>query len=204
MSKKILGICGSPRRKSGSEYILDAAMERVSSIEGIQTETILLSGKTFSWCIHCDKCLRDNSTSCSFYKDDLTELYDRFYNADGYFVVSPVYEMNITAPLVAYLNRFRPAYNILKENPAHFSSKVGAAAVVGGTRNGGQEFAVSAIHNFYNTMGIMIVNGGMGAYSGGMVWSQDKKAKGAEEDTVGMERSVFVAERLADALLSRK
>lgn len=73
----------------------------------------------------------------------------------------------------------------------------GAALAVGGTRNGGQESAIRAIHSFYYTEGMPVVDGGMGAYGGACVWSQDKMAKGAEEDKVGLECVSTIAIRLA-------
>ena len=37
----------------------------------------------------------DQSDRCTVFKDDMTELYDKVYQADGLIIASPVYEMNI-------------------------------------------------------------------------------------------------------------
>jgi multimeric flavodoxin WrbA len=73
----------------------------------------------------------------------------------------------------------------------------GAAMAVGGTRNGGQETTINAIHGFFHTNGITIVNGGLGIYAGAAVWSQDRMAQGAQEDLKGMENARSIGRRLA-------
>jgi hypothetical protein len=46
-----------------------------------------------------------------------------------------------------------------------------------------------------------IVGGEIGGYSGGKVWSQDKKAEGASADTIGMETVLGAARKLAEMSL---
>ena len=51
---KILGICGSPRRKS-AYTALKTALEAVEkSGEEVQTELVELRGKKMNLCIHCN------------------------------------------------------------------------------------------------------------------------------------------------------
>lgn len=194
--QKLLGVCGSPRN-AATEYVLKKAMEVASGVEGIETDLILLRGRKINFCIHCNKCIDEEKTFCPLYDDDMTELYERFYSADAYLIASPVYEMNVTAQLAAFFNRFRPTYLMLRSDPAHFSGKFGSAIAVGGTRNGGQETAINAIHGFYHTQGVTIVNGGLGCYGGAAVWSQDRRAQGAAEDEIGMKNALYLAGKLA-------
>jgi multimeric flavodoxin WrbA len=198
---KIIGICGSPR-KAATEYTLSRALDSAASVSGVESEMITLRGKKLGFCIHCDRCIREGVDYCLVHEeDDMHPLYKTFYEADGYIIASPVYEMNITAQLTTFLNRFRPTYTILKSNPDYFRYKVGGAIAVGGTRNGGQERAIGAIHGFYHTQGMTIINGGLGVYAGVSVWSKDKKAAGAEEDVIGMENAEKLGKRLAEAAL---
>jgi multimeric flavodoxin WrbA len=178
-------------------------MEAASGIEGIETDLILLRGRKINFCIHCNKCIDEGKTFCPLYDDDMTELYERFYSADAYLIASPVYEMNITAQLAAFFNRFRPTYLLLRSDPERFSAKFGSAIAVGGTRNGGQETAISAIHGFYHTQGITVINGGLGCYGGAAVWSQDKRAQGAQEDEIGMKNAMFLGAKLARVTANR-
>ena len=193
---KIVGICGSPR-KGASEYVLEQTMAAAAETSGIKTETILLKGRKINFCIHCDKCIREEADRCTLYEDDMTPLYDTFYNADGYLIASPVYDMAIPAQLVTFFNRFRASYTILKDNPSYFMRKAGGALAVGGTRNGGQETAIQIIHNFYNTMGMTIVNGSMAGYAGASLWSRDRKAEGVKEDRFGLQNAVDLGRKVA-------
>jgi multimeric flavodoxin WrbA len=195
---KILGVCGSPR-KAATEYALREALDAASQVHGVETELVTLRAKTINFCIHCDKCIREDADRCLIYEDDMSKLYDSFYEADGYIFASPVYDMGITAQLAAYFNRFRSIYTIVKKDPDYFSSRVGGAIAVGGTRNGGQECTINNILGFYQTNGILAVSGGLGVYGGGSVWSQDKRAKGAEEDTVGIKNVRTIGRKVAEA-----
>jgi multimeric flavodoxin WrbA len=130
----------------------------------------------------------------------MNQFYRDFFDYDGVLIATPVYEMGITGQLAAYFSRFRPHYLKQKKDPNAMLFKPGAALAVGGTRNGGQEMTILVIHNFFHTSGMMIVNGGLGAYGGAAVWSQDKMAKGAEEDLKGMENARTVGYRLGLAV----
>ena len=151
---KIIGICGSPRRKS-SYAALREALDGALETGDVEVELIELRARKLNFCIHCNKCLREDAVRCTVYEDDMTPLYEKVYQADGMIIASPVYEMNITAQLAAFFNRFRPTWNIIKKDPTFFNRKVGAAIAVGGTRNGGQEGALNAILGFYHTQGMV-------------------------------------------------
>lgn len=194
---KILGVCGSPR-KSSTYYALDVALKAAAEVEDIEVELVELRGKKLNFCIHCNKCVNDGLNYCPLYDDDMRTLYEKVYQADGFIMASPVYEMNITAQLATFFNRFRSTYSILKKNPLYFSRKVGGAIAVGGTRNGGQESTINAINGFYNTQGITPVNGAMGIYAGASVWSKDQGMAGAEADEVGMENCRNIGRKVAE------
>ena len=105
---KILGICGSPRKRSAYSA-LEAALEAAkNSGEEVETELIELRGKKINPCIHCNNCLKKNMDRCTVYEDDMTPLYDKFYEADGILIASPVYEMNITAQTVIFMDGSAP------------------------------------------------------------------------------------------------
>lgn len=193
---RILGICGSPRRKS-AYTALQAALQAAEETDGVVTELVELRGRKLNFCIHCNQCGRKEVTYCPVYQDDdMTELYEKFYQADGYIIASPVYEMNITAQLAAFFNRFRPAWNIVKNDPDFFLRKVGGAIAVGGTRNGGQESTIAAIQGFYHTQGITICGGGVGIYGGASLWNPGD-GSGTMDDPEGMEKARAIGRRVA-------
>ena len=68
---KILGICGSPRRKS-SYTALSAALKEAEAQGDVQTELVELRARKMQPCVHCNKCLRDESDRCTVFTDDMT------------------------------------------------------------------------------------------------------------------------------------
>jgi multimeric flavodoxin WrbA len=192
----ILGIAGSPRHGATEYCIKEAPMAAKEESTGgvhIETEMISLARKKISFCIHCDRCLREKSL-CHL-KDDMQEFYPLIIKAQGFVIASPVYNMNVSAQLQAFFNRWRPIYHL---NPEGVRGKVGGAIAIGGTRNGGQEMAVSAIVHHYLTRGMIVVGPEPGYYSGGMVWSQDRKEEGCLGDQRGMDSVRQVGRRVAE------
>lgn len=194
---KILGICGSPRKKS-AYAALEAALEGArQSGEDVQTELIELRGKKINFCIHCNKCLKDGADRCTVYKDDdMAALYDKFYEADGIIIASPVYEMNVTAQTCAFFDRFRSAWLRGIQDPEFFIRKVGAGIAVAGTRNGGQEATISAINHFFTTQGMTLVPCGNGMYTGPMLWNPGD-GSGTMDDPWGMENARVTGRKTA-------
>ena len=181
---KIIGICGSPRRKS-SYAALREALDGALETGDVEVELIELRARKLNFCIHCNKCLREDAVRCTVYEDDMTPLYEKVYQADGMIIASPVYEMNITAQLAAFFNRFRPTWNIIKKDPTFFNRKVGAAIAVGGTRNGGQEGALNAILGFYHTQGSGNLRRSQSLESGGRVRGNGRPGRIKESQGTG-------------------
>lgn len=192
---KIIGICGSPRKKSSYDA-LQVALEAAKAQGDVEVELIELRGKKINPCIHCNKCLKDDSDRCTIYQDDMTPLYDKFYQADGVLIMCPVYDMNITPQLAGFFSRFRSAWKLSGENPAFFLGKVGAAMSVAGTRNGGQEAVISNIFNFYSTHGMTICTGGGETYAGAAFWNPGD-GSGTMDDPFGMNNAKSLGTRLA-------
>ncbi|WKY46872.1 flavodoxin family protein [Eubacteriaceae bacterium ES3] len=192
---KILGICASPRKKS-SYTALVAAMESAAQIQGVETELVELKGKKIAPCIHCNKCLKDKADRCTVYEDDMAPLYDKFYEADGILIISPVYDMNYTPQLAAFFSRFRSSWSIGMTRPDFFIRKAGAAMSVGGTRNGGQEAVIQSIHNFYHTQGITVCNSGGAGYAGTSLWSPGDGST-TMDDPFGLDNAKGLGTRLA-------
>ncbi len=198
---RILGICGSPRGKSGTEYALRKALKEVEKT-GVETELITLRAKEMGFCIHCDKCIREESRKCLVHDDDMTLMYDPFYYADGYIIACPVYKMSVTGQLSVFFDRLRPIWNMLKKDRAFFYNKIGGAIAVGGSRNGGQETTIERIQNFYNSLGVTIVNLGTPAFGGASLWSHSGSYEGLLTDESGLEDAKRVGERVARMVLT--
>ncbi len=192
---KILGISGSPR-KASTDYVVHEALRAAEEIPGIETEFWGVQGKKINFCTHCDRCIREK-TLC-YIEDDVKILIDKILKADGLIVGSPVYDMGITAQLTAIINRTRPFYMVM---PGALKNKVAGAITVGGTRHGGQETALQVLHNWFVSSEMLVTGGLSGCYNGGTVWSMDKKAAGAESDTVGMNTVLALGRGVGEAAM---
>ncbi len=193
---KILGVCSSPRKKSATEYMIKIALGKAQSL-GVDTEYISLRNRKINPCIHCDKCIREQSTMCILWDDDMKELYDKFYQADGYIFGSPVYEMGVNSQMAAFFDRFRAVWMILQSDYKYFYNKTGGALAVGGARSGGQEFTILRIHNFFSTMGITIATLGAPQYNGATGWTKGGSFDAILEDETGLQQAKMLGERVA-------
>ncbi|MGN8875490.1 flavodoxin family protein [Pseudoflavonifractor sp. HCP28S3_F10] len=202
---KILLICGSPRPKSKSATYagLQAAMEGAQAVEGVEVELVELFRRKIAPCIHCNKCLRDDSDRCTVFHDDMDELYDKFFQADGIIIGCPVYDMNVTAQLAQFYSRFRSSWKLSVDDPTFFQYKVGAALTVGGTRNGGQENVIRSITNIFATHGINICTCGGGVYGGAMLWSPGD-GSGIMDDPTGIANCKALGEKVAQVAKALK
>ncbi len=195
----LLGICGSPRIAS-TDFVVKAALKRAEDRHQIETRFFTITGKTIRFCVHCDHCVKFRE-GCAF-KDDMTQVYPLMEEADAWIVGTPVYQGNISAQTKALLDRCRA---LTARDPYIFRNKIGGAIAVGGDRTGGQEPAIQTIIDFYIINGMIPVGGGaFGANLGGSVWSRDRRAEGAMEDSEGL-RSVYkLVDRVASVLSNIK
>ena len=175
--------------------MVQEALLAASEIPEVETESIDLRGKNIHYCIHCNRCIKERTDYCPPFKDDMYPLYEKLFLADGFIFGSPVYQMSPTALLQAFMNRFRPLGRYISKG--HWASRVGGAIAVGGTRHGGQETTLESINNFFLCNGMVVVSGGIFAYNGGSVWSNDKKQEGAKEDEIGLNTARVIGRRVA-------
>lgn len=196
---KILGISSSVRADSATEYSVREALKAAEQIPGVTTQFVSLRGKKIQQCTHCNYCVK-NCKLCIL-KDDHKEIYDQFIEADGYIIGSPIYQAGITPNLMAFFSRIRQTSNVYGNI---LVNRVGGVITTGGTRNGGHEVANMIVHNFYTSEGILVTGGPDGNYTGACVWSQDKGAKGAAEDEIGMKRVRGLGRTVAEAAMALK
>ena len=202
---KIIGICGSPR-SGATEYSLKRALASAEKISGIETELILLKDKKIHRCVHCNRCAESETPLPNYciFDDGMKGVIDRFVTADGIIIATPVYEMSVTGLVKDFMDRLRSFIfeSVHRKQNAFINMPVvGGGIAIGGTRNGGQETTLATIVNFFLTYEILATGGPGGNYLGAAVWSQDRKAEGAEEDTIGMGRVDGLGKRIAELAL---
>lgn len=102
---KIIGICGSPRKKANTEILLKETLDTVSK-SGMDTELILLREKKIELCRGCDeKC---QETGECIIVDDMQEVYEKLISADGIILGSPTYFDNVSALMKNFMDRTDP------------------------------------------------------------------------------------------------
>lgn len=98
---KILAIVGSPRPKGNTTYLVDQALQEAAS-QGLETEKIILTKYRVNPCQGHDNC---SSFSACKQDDDVPWILDKFCNAEGIILGSPVYYYNMTAQMKAFVDR---------------------------------------------------------------------------------------------------
>ncbi len=97
----ILTLVGSPRLGGNTDFLVDQALEEAAKL-GAQTEKIILSQYTVAPCLGHDDC---GSFESCVQKDDASWILDRFCEADGVILATPVYYHNVSAQLKTFMDR---------------------------------------------------------------------------------------------------
>ena len=176
---KVLLINGSPRAKSNTQLGLHE-MEKIFSEQGIETEVLNIGNKDIRGCIACGRC--SELGKCVF--DDLVnEAAEKFREADGLVVGSPVYYSAPNATVQAFLQRL--FYS------SHFDKtmKVGAGFVC--TRRGGTTASFDVLNKYFTISGMPVASS--------QYWNNihGGAAGQAEEDAEGMQTLRVLARNMS-------
>jgi multimeric flavodoxin WrbA len=98
---KVIAIVGSPHARGNTSYLADQALQELSS-QGIETEKIVLGQHVINPCQGHEKC--GTFTVCK-QKDDAPGIIEKFNQADGVILASPVYFFNVSAQMKAFIDR---------------------------------------------------------------------------------------------------
>ncbi len=98
---KIVAIVGSPRLKGNTNYLIDRALEETAKL-GVENEKIVLSQYEVNPCLGHDDCA--SFKSC-LQQDDTGWILDKFREADGVILATPVYYYNVSAQMKAFIDR---------------------------------------------------------------------------------------------------
>lgn len=134
---KVLIINGSPRPRGNTKIALDE-MVKIFDQEGIESEIVHIGNKDIRGCIACMSC-KTKLGHCVF-DDCVNEIAQKFEEADGLVVGTPVYYGSANATLIAFLTR------LFYSTPFDKTMKVGASAVV--ARRGGISSTYDEINKF--------------------------------------------------------
>lgn len=133
MSKKIIGIAGSPRKGGNSEILLDTVLNSAAEA-GSEIKKISVRDLEFKPCIGCGNC---EKTGLCVFKDDMPQLIAEVMEADVVILASPMYFMNVPGKMKSFIDRFQTVWSkkyILKQPLRNDDRKrTGIVIGVGGT-----------------------------------------------------------------------
>ena len=103
--KNFIAINGSPRRNGNTSTLLQHAIQGAQSA-GAKTELVHLYSLNFKGCTSCFACkLKSRPHGTCAMKDDLSPVLERIKEADAVIFGSPIYFMNISAGMAAFIER---------------------------------------------------------------------------------------------------
>ncbi len=137
---KALVILGSPRVKMNTDVLLEEVIKGLKS-KNVQVEKIELGRLRFDPCISCNVC---GKTGHCYKKDDMTDIYDKFNNADIIVIGSPMYFNSVTAITKTMIDRCQSFWSskyILKQSSIDKSKRrKGMFVCVGGAKQSEEGF----------------------------------------------------------------
>lgn len=143
---KVLILNGSPHI-NGNTSIAVKELVNTFEAEGIEAEVCQIGNKDIRGCIACGKC--GELGRCVF-NDAVNEIAEKFREADGLIVASPVYYASANATLVACLDRLFYSTGFNK------TMKVGASVVV--ARRGGCSATFDELNKYFTISGMPVAS----------------------------------------------
>lgn len=98
---KLLAIIGSPRPGGNTVYLVEQALGEAAKL-GAQTEKIMLSQHQVNPCLGHKNCASFDTCQQS---DDASWILEKFYQAAGVILATPVYWYNVPAQMKAFIDR---------------------------------------------------------------------------------------------------
>jgi multimeric flavodoxin WrbA len=197
MKMKIIGVSASAREKKSTYFLLEqclAEVKRTAEESGseIGVELIDLAPLNINGCISCGKCKK--GVLCS-QDDDYQKLIPKLADPEvaGIIVATPVYMGCMSSQAKAFIDRTV----LFRRNGFMFKNKLGGVITVGGSRNGGQELTIQAVHAAMMIHDMVLV--GDGDHFGGAAWASHPD--GYQGDTVGIATVKNLGRRMSEVAL---
>ena len=143
---KVLLINGSPKKEGNTFTALDE-MRKIFVKEDVEAEIVTVGGLDIRGCAACGYCHKNGK--CVF-NDIVNELAEKFKEADGLVVGSPVYYASANGTLVSLLDRLFYSSSFDK------SFKVGASVAV--ARRGGCSSTFDELNKYFTISQMPIVS----------------------------------------------
>ena len=126
--KSLIAINGSPRKNWNTAALLQHAVKGAQDA-GASAEIVNLYSLNFKGCTSCFACkLKSRPHGSCAMKDDLTPVLEKVRNADAIIFGTPIYFMNFSAGMIAFIERlFFSNYIYSNEIPTVFPKKISSA-----------------------------------------------------------------------------
>jgi multimeric flavodoxin WrbA len=103
MTRKIIGVLGSPLTDGNTAQLLERAMKGAQDA-GCSVETIIVTNLDLQACMEMMFC-REHDTC--ILDDDMQAIYPKFREMDGIILATPVMTMGIPGKLKSFIDRFQ-------------------------------------------------------------------------------------------------
>ena len=143
---KVLLINGSPHTNGVNATALDE-MVKIFHENEIETQIVQVGNQAIRGCVACGYCYEHGK--CVF-DDVVNELAEKFKEADGLVVASPVYYASANATLIAVLDR------LFYSSRFDRTMKVGASVVT--CRRGGASATFDELNKYFTISGMPVVS----------------------------------------------
>ena len=137
---KVLGLVGSPRSDSNTEYFVRVALDYLRE-KGCETEIVLLREKRIEPCTACYRCWDEGE--CVQDGDDFKEVFNKMVEADAIIAASPVHYGYVHPTLWSLL--VRAGFSTFRKEV--FSRKVGGPITV--ARRAGHNTAFTQLLSWF-------------------------------------------------------
>lgn len=191
----IVGINGSPNKEGNTYFLLKTILDEAKKM-GCEYE-IINAQEALSLCKtpFCNAC----STPCNGKCFEGTMLEDAFKTiskADAVILGSPVYFGTVSAQIKAFFDKTRKI-----RGEKVWINKIGAGVTVGGSKYGGQETTLRALHDILMVHGMVIVGDGHPEFDAGHhgVCAQ----RPAKEEEFALKRAKILAEKIVYMIKSK-
>lgn len=147
---KILGISGSPRVGGNTDLAVKKVLTHLRQ-QGFDTDFVSLGQQPVSPCVACFGCVEKKR--CVLPDPNFDAIYQKFIEADGIILGSPVWFGSATPQIMALLDRVG---SVARRGENRLRHKVGASIAV--ARRAGKNFTFAQL-NFFFLISEMIVPG---------------------------------------------
>lgn len=185
---KVLIVNGSPRNDGNCSIVIEELL-KVFKEYNIDSTVLSIGTKDVRGCMACLTC-KKTKNGCIF-NDIVNEASEKFREADGLIILSPVYFGSPNGSIISFLDRLFYSRNY------DVRYKVGACFNI--ARRGGTEASFDVINKYFTISGMPVVSGDYWNNAfGGSVGEVKEDLEGLRNARIVAKRMVFLMKSIKD------